>query len=278
MRRFIPLLAVAALVVVLSGSADAGVVVQSQLTVTPNPATTAQPITIGNAPGDANTCEDGVVTYLVMKSDGEARSPSARSIPAPTGTGRSIDPIPVAGIHRVGRLRAGRQPDSPAGSVGRFPVPDVELVVTDAVVPSSSTTAAPGASTRRPSPADGAALRIHSDRHRSRTRPADGASGAGWWSFPTSAAFGRCSMTSARLSAENGWTVCVRRVAAAREQNIEWRLGHVGDLVDQEVMNDAITAADSTGAEEVSIIGFCMGGMYAQAAGTGRFWRPPPSG
>ena len=57
MRRFVPFVAVAALVVVLSGSADAGVVVQSQLAVTPNPATTAQPITIGNAPGDANTCE-----------------------------------------------------------------------------------------------------------------------------------------------------------------------------------------------------------------------------
>ena len=77
----------------------------------------------------------------------------------------------------------------------------------------------------------------------------------------------------ARLSAENRWTVCAFDVwPAAREQNIEWRLGHVGDLVDQEVMNDAIAAADSTGAEEVSVIGFCMGGMYTlKAAGTGRF-------
>ena len=39
-------------------------------------------------------------------------------------------------------------------------------------------------------------------------------------------------------------------------------------------MDDAIAAADATGAEEVSIIGFCMGGMYTlKAAGTGRFWR-----
>ena len=37
-------------------------------------------------------------------------------------------------------------------------------------------------------------------------------------------------------------------------------------------MDDAIAAADVTGAEEVSVIGFCMGGMYTlKAAGTGRF-------
>ena len=79
----------------------------------------------------------------------------------------------------------------------------------------------------------------------------------------------------ARLSVEQGWTVCAFDVwPAAREQNIEWRLGHVGDLVDSDVMDDAIAAADATGAEEVSIIGFCMGGMYTlKAAGTGRFWR-----
>ncbi len=67
----------------------------------------------------------------------------------------------------------------------------------------------------------------------------------------------------ARLSAEQGWAVCAFDVwPAARDQNIEWRLEHVGDLVDRDVMDDAIAAADATGAEEVSVIGFCMGGMY----------------
>jgi carboxymethylenebutenolidase len=79
----------------------------------------------------------------------------------------------------------------------------------------------------------------------------------------------------ARLSAEQGWTVCAFDVwPAAREQNLEWRLEHVGDLVDRDVMDDAIAAADATDAEEVSVVGFCMGGMYTlKAAGTGRFWR-----
>jgi carboxymethylenebutenolidase len=79
----------------------------------------------------------------------------------------------------------------------------------------------------------------------------------------------------ARLSADTGWPVCAFDVwPAARDRDVGWRLEHVGDLVDHEVMNDAIAAADDTGAEQVSIVGFCMGGMYTlKAAGTGRFWR-----
>jgi carboxymethylenebutenolidase len=79
----------------------------------------------------------------------------------------------------------------------------------------------------------------------------------------------------ARLAREQGWAVCAFDVwPAARDKDIEWRLEHVGDLVDRDVMNDAIAAADATGAEDVSIIGFCMGGMYTlKAAGTGRFSR-----
>ena len=152
MRRFIPLLAVAALVVVLSGSADAGVVVQSQLAVTPNPATTAQPITIGNTPGDANTCEDGVVTYLVMKSDGEGPVAFDTIDPDPDGNWTvTIDPIPVAGTFTVSADCAGESTGTTVllpEALADFQYADVELVVSDAVVPSSSTTAAPAASTR----------------------------------------------------------------------------------------------------------------------------------
>jgi dienelactone hydrolase len=79
----------------------------------------------------------------------------------------------------------------------------------------------------------------------------------------------------ARLAREQGWTVCAFDVwPAARDHDLEWRLEHVGDLVDSDVMADAIAAADITGAEQVSVIGFCMGGMYTlKSAGTGRFWR-----
>ena len=151
MRRFIPLVAVAALVVVLSGSADAGVVVQSQLAVTPNPATTAQSITIGNAPGDANTCEDGQVTYLVMKSDGEGAVAYDTIDPDPDGNWTvTIDPIPVAGTFTVSADCTGE----PSGTtivepvaLADFQYADVDLVVTEAGVP-TSTTQAPATSTR----------------------------------------------------------------------------------------------------------------------------------
>jgi hypothetical protein len=152
MKRFMPLVAVAALVVMLSGSADAGVVVQSQLAVTPNPATTEQAITIGNAPGVANTCEDGQVTYLVMKSDGEGPVAYDTIDPDPDGNWTvTIDPIPVAGTFTVSADCTG----GPSGTtivapvaLADFQYADVDLVVTAAVVPSSSTTAAPAASTR----------------------------------------------------------------------------------------------------------------------------------
>lgn len=149
MRRFIPLVAVAALVVVLSGSADAGVVLQSQLAVTPNPATTAQAITIGNAPGDENTCEGGEVFYAVVKTDGEGAVAADTIEPDPDGNWTvTIDPIPVAGTFIVSADCTGE----PSGTTIVEPValPDfdyaeVELVVTDAAV---ATTEAPAASTR----------------------------------------------------------------------------------------------------------------------------------
>jgi hypothetical protein len=156
MRRLVPFAAVVALVVVLSGSADAGVVVQSQLAVTPNPATTAQPITIGNAPGDANTCEKGEVFYSVVKvgAEGEGAVAAGTIVPDENGEGDwsvTIDPIPVPGHFTVSADCTSDetgttllQPDA----VADFDYADVDLVVTEAVVPSSSTSEAPAASTR----------------------------------------------------------------------------------------------------------------------------------
>ncbi|MFM7069116.1 MAG: dienelactone hydrolase family protein [Actinomycetes bacterium] len=41
---------------------------------------------------------------------------------------------------------------------------------------------------------------------------------------------------------------------------------------DAQLLDDAVALADATGATNVGVIGFCMGGMYAlKAAGTGRF-------
>jgi carboxymethylenebutenolidase len=79
----------------------------------------------------------------------------------------------------------------------------------------------------------------------------------------------------ARLSAEQGWAVCAFDVwPEAKGEALEWRLANAGTLDDSKIMADAIAAADVTGAEKVSVIGFCMGGMYTlKAAGTGRFWR-----
>lgn len=79
----------------------------------------------------------------------------------------------------------------------------------------------------------------------------------------------------ARLSADNDWVVCAFELWPGHEvEPLEWRQAHARELVDRKVIDDAIEAADLTGAEDVSILGFCMGGMYAlKAAGTGRFWR-----
>jgi dienelactone hydrolase len=79
----------------------------------------------------------------------------------------------------------------------------------------------------------------------------------------------------ARLSEELGWTVCAFDLWPDQgDQPLEWRLQHVGDLRDDAVLEDAVAAADATGAGAVGIIGFCMGGMYTlKAAACGRFTR-----
>jgi carboxymethylenebutenolidase len=79
----------------------------------------------------------------------------------------------------------------------------------------------------------------------------------------------------ARLAADNGWTVCAFELWPGREHlDLADRLAAGGSLDDERVLGDAVAAADATGVEAVSIVGFCMGGMYAlKAAGTGRFDR-----
>lgn len=79
----------------------------------------------------------------------------------------------------------------------------------------------------------------------------------------------------ARLAAEQGWAVCAFDVwPAAQGKDLEWRLANAGTLRDEQVLGDAVAAADATGAGRVSVVGFCIGGMYAyKAAATGRFRR-----
>jgi dienelactone hydrolase len=79
----------------------------------------------------------------------------------------------------------------------------------------------------------------------------------------------------ARLASEHGWVVCAPEPFPGRESlTLEERLGAVGSLDDERQVGDLVAAADTTEAEPVAVIGFCMGGMYAlKAAGTGRFDR-----
>lgn len=76
-----------------------------------------------------------------------------------------------------------------------------------------------------------------------------------------------------QLADDHGWAVCAPEPWPGRESlPLEQRLESVGTLVDDEVLGDLRAAADSTGADDVAVIGFCMGGMYAlKASGTGRF-------
>jgi carboxymethylenebutenolidase len=80
----------------------------------------------------------------------------------------------------------------------------------------------------------------------------------------------------ARLAREQGWVVCAVELWPGREDlpTLADRLNAGGSLDDGRVLGDAVAAADTTGAEPVGVLGFCMGGMYAlKAAGTGRFAR-----
>jgi len=79
----------------------------------------------------------------------------------------------------------------------------------------------------------------------------------------------------ALLSQATGWPVCAFELWPGREElTLDERLAQVGSLDDASVLADAAAAADATGARSVSVLGFCMGGMYAiKASGSGRFDR-----
>lgn len=78
-----------------------------------------------------------------------------------------------------------------------------------------------------------------------------------------------------RLSDENGWAVCAVEMFPGEEHlDLAERQNAVGTHTDERVIGDLVAAADSTGAERLAVMGFCMGGMYAfKAAGSGRFDR-----
>src|SRR6056297_2535867 len=79
----------------------------------------------------------------------------------------------------------------------------------------------------------------------------------------------------ARLAIEQGWVVCAAEPFPGREDlSIDDRLAAVHDLDDARVLGDLAAAADATGCEQVGVLGFCLGGMYAlKGATTGRFDR-----
>lgn len=79
----------------------------------------------------------------------------------------------------------------------------------------------------------------------------------------------------AHLAAEQGWSVCAPEPFPGFEDTtVEWRLANAAAVPDGRRLDDLGAAADATGCQTVSVIGFCMGGMFAlKAAGLGRFHR-----
>jgi carboxymethylenebutenolidase len=79
----------------------------------------------------------------------------------------------------------------------------------------------------------------------------------------------------ARLAAEHGWAVCAPEPFPGREDlPIDERLELVRTLRDDEQVGDLVAAAEvlrrEAGVEEVAVLGFCMGGMYALKAADSR--------
>lgn len=83
------------------------------------------------------------------------------------------------------------------------------------------------------------------------------------------------------LSARTGWSVGSFDPFAGRILPGEGepdaagaRFAVLGDLQDDRVLGDAVDLADLTGCDDVGLVGFCMGGMYAyKASAAGRFDR-----
>lgn len=77
----------------------------------------------------------------------------------------------------------------------------------------------------------------------------------------------------ARLAAEHGWAVAACEPFPGRE-HLTMDERDIGSNDDERVLGDLIAAADLLGVEQVGVMGFCQGGMWAfKAAGTGRFDR-----
>jgi carboxymethylenebutenolidase len=79
----------------------------------------------------------------------------------------------------------------------------------------------------------------------------------------------------ARLSAEHGWAVCAPEPFPGRTLgDVDERFAAVPSLRDERVLGDLVAAGVATNCATVSLIGFCMGGMYAlKAAGLSHFRR-----
>lgn len=77
----------------------------------------------------------------------------------------------------------------------------------------------------------------------------------------------------ASLAERTGWVVCAPELFPGHEDaSLEERFALMRTKRDDDVLGDAVAAADATGAARVCVTGFCMGGMYTlKAVGTGRF-------
>lgn len=83
------------------------------------------------------------------------------------------------------------------------------------------------------------------------------------------------------LAARTGWSVGTFEPFPGRDLPNEGdpdagpaRFAVLPELSDDRLLGDAVDLADLTGCDDVGLIGFCMGGMYAlKAAATGRFDR-----
>jgi carboxymethylenebutenolidase len=82
----------------------------------------------------------------------------------------------------------------------------------------------------------------------------------------------------ARLAADYGWAVAAVEPFPGRESmSIDERMAAMAGLDDERQGADLLAAAHLLDIERVSILGFCMGGMYTmKAAATGRFDRAAP--
>jgi len=78
-----------------------------------------------------------------------------------------------------------------------------------------------------------------------------------------------------RLADENQWVVVAPEPYPGREDlDLGQRMSAVSGFDDLAVMQTLQQAADATGLDQVGVLGFCMGGMWAlKASATGRFDR-----